>query len=149
MPIISKFYNFDGQPHSGQALMECGPVLPVEVLIEKVSIKGLALIDTGARLTCVHGAALIGLDVKPIGVIDVLTAAGAAQQPMFAATLRFGDENLEVDFGQIVGADLSDYRIPVAGQPNGMNVIALIGRDALSNITMTYHGHLGLVTLAH
>jgi hypothetical protein len=181
VPTLNKIYGIQGQAAGTLgpgALRDIGPVLQVEISVPNIlaallaqqgqaipaPLTGLALVDTGARTTCVDGNSFAQLGVNPIGVVNVLTAAGAAQQPIYPARFRFPEGNLDIEFNSVIGADLTGQVIPLAANPGGaplpvavppvnapptgVNLIALIGRDLLSTFTMTYHGQIGLVTLS-
>ena len=100
-------------------------------------VAGHALIDTGALVTCIDQAAAMraGLACVDSGP---LTSATHTDQivPVFAGRLTIEG------FGQInalkcYGANL---------EPQGL--IALIGRDLLSNCVLVYDGHSDTITLA-
>jgi hypothetical protein len=52
-------------------------------------ISGMALIDTGASRSCVHGPIMRGLKVSPIGVATSHTAAGQFLTACIRLILRF------------------------------------------------------------
>lgn len=101
-------------------------------------ISGPALIDTGASLTVVNEQALKSLGVSPIGIAEVMTPSGKAQQYLYPAELVFAGT-------QIPKAVLAR----VAGSPHlqAQNLLALIGRDVLQFGVLIYNGSAGMFTL--
>jgi len=130
-------------------LRRVGPIFPIEVSLPQTlvdhltkqgipippSIKGNALVDSGASISAVDLSVISSLQINPVGVATVLTTTGPVQQNLFPA--RFIIPGLVIDFSAVIGADL---------RPQG--IIALIGRDLLSRLMMIYHGPAGRVTLA-
>jgi len=156
MPIYDgEFRTSTGQPGPG-GLLQTGPVLPVEITIPSALSKflsarnqqipaprtGLALIDTGATRSCVDSQVISSLGVNPIGITVLGTAKGRSQHHLYPAKFSFPVIRFEVEFGSVVGVDLS-------GQGAGnTQIIALIGRDVLSRCILIYHGTKGSFTLA-
>src|SRR5438132_7889241 len=76
-----------------------GPILDISVTIPQAlanlyarqqiplpsPIAGIALIDTGATRSCVHGPIMSQLGVNPIGVVTSGTAAGPVPHNLFPA----------------------------------------------------------------
>jgi hypothetical protein len=56
--------------------------------------------------------------------------------------LNFPGANFEIEFGSVIGVDLSGQSIA------GQNVIVLLGRDVLSRCVLVYNGPGGIFTLA-
>jgi len=156
MPIYDgEFRTQTGQPGPG-GLLQAGPVLPLEIAIPSALSKflstqnqqipaprsGLALIDTGATRSCVDSQIISSLGVNPIGITTLGTARGRSQHHLYPAKFSFPAIRFEVEFGSVVGVDLS-------GQGAGnMQIIALIGRDVLSRCILIYHGTKGCFSLA-
>ncbi|MFQ5759191.1 MAG: hypothetical protein ACE5IF_05895 [Candidatus Bathyarchaeia archaeon] len=127
----------------GEAILPIDISLP-QVLINHLTnqgvaipqpVSGHALIDTGASISVVDLAVLTKLNIHPIGVANVLTTAGTAQQNLFPA--RFQIPGMIIDVSAVLGANLSSQ-----------GFVALIGRDILSRFIMIYHGPAGRMTLA-
>ncbi len=156
MPIYDgEFRTQAGQPGPG-GLRQFGPVLQVEIAIPSVLSgflsaqnqqipapkTGLALIDTGATRSCVDSQVISALGVNPIGITVLGTAKGRSRHHLYPAKFTFPAIRFEVEFGSVVGVDLS-------GQGAGnMQIIALVGRDVLSRCIFIYHGTKGSFTLA-
>jgi len=156
MPVYEgEFRTKAGEPGPA-GLRRFGPVLPVEIAIPSALSKflsarnqqipaprtGLALIDTGATRSCVDSQVISSLGVNPIGITSLGTASGRSQHHLYPAKFSFPAMKFEVEFGAVVGVDLS-------GQGTGkMQIIALIGRDVLSRCILIYHGTKGSFSLA-
>jgi hypothetical protein len=104
-------------------------------------IVGMAIIDTGASVSCVDEQSMIGLGVFPIGVQSVGGVAGINQHPVFPARLAFPQGAANFAFDQLVGVDLQSQ------SRSGLRILALIGRDILSRCVLVYNGAAGIVTL--
>ncbi len=103
---------------------------------------GLALIDTGATRSCVDSQVISTLGVNPIGITVLGTARGRSQHHLYPAKFSFPAIRFEVEFGSVVGVDLT-------GQGAGKTrIVALIGRDVLSRCILIYHGTKGSFSLA-
>ena|SRR2546425_5574102 len=145
-----------GQRISPAVLASVGPILDVSVSIPQAltdfytrqqipipsPITGIALIDTGASKSCVHGPVMSTLGVNPIGIATSHTAAGPVPHNLFPAHFTFPGARIEVDFASVVGADLSGQII------NNRQLIALIGRDVLSMGIFVYNGPAGAFSFA-
>lgn len=156
MPIHNRFYLDPSKSLNPSGLQAIGPVLSVEVslptsLAEILAsqgeempspVAGLALVDTGASRTCVHGQTLSVLGVNPIGVVSVGSASGQAQHDLFPARLRFPGEGLDVEFSSVVSVDLTGQAV------DDRSIVALVGRDVLSRCILVYNGPGGFFTLA-
>ena len=91
-------------PQVAQLLTDQGKPIPDPVA-------GLALIDTGATMTCVHEPILQQLGLNPIDVVDTGTAKGPAKQSVYPGKIVFPTEGWTVDLERVVGVDLSDQAI--------------------------------------
>lgn len=155
MPIHNQFFH-DGRGNlTPQGLTQAGPVLQVEVSIPTALAQllsntsqnipqpavGLALVDTGASRSCVDQQAITTLGVNPVGSVSVGTPAGPAQQFLYPARFHFPAQQMEFEFTQVVGANLTGQLI--GGQP----LLALIGRDVLARCVFIYNGTMGAWTL--
>jgi hypothetical protein len=107
------------------------------------SAAGLALIDTGATLTCVHEPLLTGLGLNPVGIVNSGTAAGQVQQSLYVARLTFPQLGWTSDL-QVVGVDLSGQQ--VATTPP-QSIVALVGRNLLQFWTLIWNGAGGFWTI--
>lgn len=159
MPVYNQIF-FQNTPNGAQinpsVLIKVGPVLAVEVsvpiaLAEKLTREnkpipqpktGLALIDTGATHSCVDDGIISQLGVNPISRTKIHGSAGAHEVNVFPAHLRFpAIPNFEIDFTATLGVNIQ------AQQVNKQPIIALLGRDVLSNCVFVYNGSLGIYTL--
>lgn len=135
-----------------------GALLPIEIappqpLVDELLKKkkpipdtktGIALIDTGAQLTSIHEPFLSSLGVKAVGVQNMTTPSGGSNQVnSYPVRLKIPAHNIDVDLPEIITANLENFKTP-----DGEQIIALIGRDFLSNCVFIYNGHLGMYTLA-
>lgn len=157
MPIFDHRYLDSNNNPVPTALADLGAVLPVEVNIPKAlhdllnikkqpvpkHVSGVALIDTGATKSCADDKVLIGLGIKPIGVVKIGTAKGATQCKLFPARLYFPSIRLNVNFSSMAGVNLKGQVI------RGAPLIALVGRDVLSKCLLIYSGHQGYYTLTY
>jgi len=155
MPVLNRFYvhRVTSAPLTDPiGLMVEGPQLDVEVHIpkplEELFIKqgksipkpavGRALIDTGASICAVDDSVITSLGVQPVGVADVRTPTGSAQQNQYPVTFIFPGTNLPtLNIQAAIGSALSSQ-----------GFIALIGRDALGSVVFTYNGTGGFFTFA-
>ena len=133
-----------------------GPILDVSISIPQAladlyarqqiplpsPITGIALVDTGATRSCVHGLIMRNLGVNPIGVVTSGTAAGPVPHNLFPAHFTFPAAGIDVNFSSVVGVDLTGQII------NGQQLIALIGRDVLSLGIFVYNGPMGTFSFA-
>ena len=60
-----------------------------------------------------------------------------------AGPFKFPGTSIDLDFGEVIGADLQGQVF------NGQPIIALIGRDILSDCVFIFNGKSGMYTLAH
>lgn len=158
MPIWHKHYvEKTTKTHAPEAIRVVGAIMQVEVnlpqpLIEFLSEQGksipapssgMALVDTGASMTCVGETILAGLGIKPIGLVSIGTAAGLTDRPIFPASLAFPEPKLSVDLSRVVAVDLEGQNI------QGVPLIALVGRDILRFCQFIYAGSGGFFTLSY
>ena len=155
MPVCSRFYLLQqptGQTFHPGPLMADGPWLDVEVHVPKAfedllvqqgkpvpkPISGRALIDTGASISAVDDSIITSLGVQPVGVTQVNTPSGSAQQNQYPVRFTFPGSGLpDLSVHQAIGSVLK-----------GQGIIALIGRDAMSSLILVYNGPGGHITLA-
>ena len=148
---------YEVQAPSPEALRMRGSILPIEIspprrLIDRLTEDGLpipktttghAIIDTGASISVVDSSVISGLQIHPIGVIEIGTVAGTARRNLYPARFLFPHlpraifPRLAIDLSAVIGADLSSF-----------NIIALIARDILSISLFVYDGFVGRFTLA-
>lgn len=108
------------------------------------SISGLALVDTGATMTCVHEPLLTNLGLKPVGLVNSGTAAGPTQQSVYMARLLFPVLGWTVDI-QVAGVDLTGQTPPLIPP---QSIIALLGRNLLSQTLLIWNGPGGFWTIS-
>ena len=141
MPTLTRRYNVKDQP-APSLLRNRGPsvVATVSVTDEHAKsfsankdlpkpVQGIALIDTGASLTCIDNAAAreAGLAVVDVGTISSATDT-AVEVPIYAGKISVpGLPSLPV-----TGA----YGLDVSSQ----GLIAIIGRDVLEKCVFVYNG---------
>ena len=114
-----------------KAIMESGDGLPPPV-------RGFAMIDTGAAITCVDQSAAerAGLVAVDSGLITSVTHE-AEVAPVFMCKLDFTGWGLSLPRLRVLGANLSSQ-----------GLVALIGRDALSSCIFIYNGLDGSFSLS-
>lgn len=149
MPVYNHFYLVD-KKFDSRFLLRKGILVSVEIrppvqLVKKRKKKtidthtGLALVDTGASITCVDKSILKNLRIPTVGVSDVFTPSGKARQNTYPVEISFPKANLpKIAFNQVLGSELK-----------GQGIIALIGRDVLSHFILIYNGPGGFVSLAY
>jgi hypothetical protein len=142
-----------------QGLAAVGLVIPVEIHIPATLAAqlqqaqqpvpppqtGYALVDTGAGMTSCHDAALRALGLNPVGQQSFGTANGPVQQYLYPANIRLPAQNWGFDLATVAGADLTGQIIPL-NPPQ--QLLVLIGRDLLSNMTLHWNGPAGVCTLS-
>jgi hypothetical protein len=101
-------------------------------------VTGRVLFDTGATKTVVDEAALKTLGVQPVGITNVRTPSGSAQQLLYPAELEFLPMHSRIEFAFVIGSP------HLAAQ----GLLALIGRDVLRHTVLVYNGILGQWILA-
>lgn len=107
-------------------------------------VDGIALIDTGATITSIHAALLIGLGINPVGVANVGTAGGPQQQSTYPARFSFPGTPLPgFELAQVIGCDLTGQTVL-----NQRPLIGLIGRDVLARAVLVYNGSAGMFSLS-
>jgi len=156
MPIYDGEFRTQAGAPGPAGLLRTGPVLPVEIAVPTALSKflsarnqqipspraGFALIDTGATRSCVDSQIVSSLGVSPIGIANLGTASGRSQHHLYPAKFDFPAMKFQVEFGSVVGVDLSGQGV------GNTQIIALIGRDVLSRCILIYHGTKGSFSLA-
>lgn len=160
MPIFNRYFlvpdpNTPGRGvFGGGVLFNAGPRLPVEVKVPNAlanyltqkgqpvpsPVSGEALVDTGASVSCVDETVIQRLGVNPVGISQVGTPSSArTAQFQYPAPFAFPGTTLpQIEIAHALGSVL---------QPQGL--LALIGRDILSNFVFIYNGPGGFVTLSY
>lgn len=132
-----------------------GPILNVVISLPKPLVElytkegknlpqpktGIALVDTGATKSCIHNTIMKDLKVNSTGIIVSHTANGAKECNVYPAHFSFPEARIEVELTSVVEVDLTGQYF------DNKQIIALIGRDVLSNSVFIYNGPLGLYTL--
>jgi len=158
LPVYNRFLLNPANNQADPALLTlAGAVLPIEIHVPPViaqvlvdrgdpvpaPITGLAIIDTGATLTCVHEPVLQQLGLNPTGIVHSGTASGPVQQSQYPARLISPDQGWTFDV-TATGVNLTGQQVPTSPpQP----LIALIGRDLLQNCVLIWNGPGGFWTL--
>lgn len=158
-PVHNQFLQDANNQPSPAGLREAGPIISIEVRIPQqiaqvlttqgqpvpAPAAGIALIDTGASVTCIHEPILQGLNLNPIGIAPTGTAGGQVQRNVYPATIVFLPQGWTADFNRVIGVDLSGQIVQThPPQP----IIALIGRNVLERFVFIYNGPGGFWTLA-
>ncbi len=133
-------------------LQNRGPIVPVSISIgdqQRVAlvaagreapapVTGLALIDTGATLTCIGTQAAQQAGLPTVGTGSMMSATQASVQvPMYAAKIDI-QGFVAINTAQAYGSPALD----------GQGIIALIGRDVLSKCILNYNGPEATFTLS-
>jgi len=100
-------------------------------------VSGYALIDTGASNTCIDNQVAEELGLPAIDVVRMLSASEETEQYVYPAQIDVVGSPVMVDAPKAIGANLQDR-----------NMVALIGRDLLSETTLRYNGAIGEFTLS-
>lgn len=152
MPVVNRIYP-QSQGNVGPAILQQnGPTFDIEITVPSAleqfltqngqpvppPARGQALIDTGATMSAVDDAVIRSLGVSPIGLITAGTAGGPQSQNQYPARFVFAGLPFQIVFEspRATGVNLA-----------GTGLIALIGRDVLSQVIFIYNGPLGTVTL--
>jgi hypothetical protein len=127
----------DVPPQIASSMSAAGQTIPA-------AASGLALLDTGATLTCVHEPLLTGMGLNPVGVVTSGTAAGQQQQSLYVARLTFPLLGWTADL-QVVGVDLTGQQVATAPPPD---IIALLGWNLFMNWTLVWNGPGGFWSIS-
>ena len=101
-------------------------------------VSGLALIDTGASVTCVDQDAATLLQLPAIDVVHIASAShAAAEQNVYPIQVEMVGLPITVNAPRAVGA-------PLAVQ----GLLVLIGRDVLQHCVFVYNGPAGSISLS-
>lgn len=160
MPILHSQFSAQGETADGKlvqvspvvALAQRGPVVQVVVTAAKsilsellqqgitppVPVPGLALIDTGASVTCIDDDAATKLKLPVVDVVRVTSASHpSAEQNVYPVSFQIQGLPVIVDSPRAVGALLASQ-----------GLVALLGRDVLQHFTLFYNGPFGQITMA-
>lgn len=100
-------------------------------------VSGRALIDTGATVTCVDEEVANTLDLPVRDVVTMVSATEETEQSVYPIQMDVAGSDLTIDASKAVGASLQEQ-----------GLVALIGRDVLSQTTFHYNGPAGEYTLS-
>ena len=128
-------------PQIAEVLTQQGQPIPA-------GVAGLALIDTGATMTCVHEQILTSLGLNPIGVATNGTANGPVRQNIYPARVVFPEAGWTVDVSQVVGVNLTGQQIVLAPDRPAQPIIALLGRNLLQHWQLVWNGPGGYWTVS-
>jgi predicted aspartyl protease len=160
MPILHIQFNLPGRAPDGspvalpakQVLHERGPIVQVTVglmsaMAQQLTqqgtpipglVTGLALIDTGASMTCIDAAAASKIGAPVIDRVHMHSASHAATQAnVYPVHFEILGAGIHIDAPRCVGAALASQ-----------GLVMLIGRDMLANCTLFYNGPSGSFTLS-
>ena len=150
MPTANAGFGDMNWASGGESLENRGPVLYVHIGYDRAYQDGqpgrpnipasplLALVDTGAAVSCVDSRLARGLRLPVAGNEVMAGAHGAEAVDFYHAQIYVPD----LDF--VISGQLPSARLIAGRQP----YFALLGRDFLSNFTMVYEGRTGLVTIS-
>jgi hypothetical protein len=102
-------------------------------------ISGYGLIDSGASSTCIDDdiAHTLGLPIIDQAIIAT-PSHDATSKNVYPANIVFTGTAIKSNDFRAIGASLSNQ-----------GIIALIGRDILSNFTLFYNGPFGEITISY
>jgi predicted aspartyl protease len=155
MPIHNQFSLDPNGQMSAAELRRKGPRIPVQIsipvpLAQKLTSQGLpipapqtgeALIDTGASITCVDLQTIQALSLQPVNQTTITTPSQInATASVYAVSIDFPQLPI-----QRVARNLRVAGVTLL--PQGF--IALLGRDFLAGVVLTYNGVGGFFTIAH
>ncbi|MGI0055120.1 MAG: retroviral-like aspartic protease family protein [Thermoplasmata archaeon] len=155
MPVFKIKLHSQGQvpiPPNAGLLTQLGPQVGVLIEIPEALAKllaeagkpaptpvtGMALIDTGATSSAVDTSVVATPGINPVGTAQVGTAGGTVSQPVYPIRIQLQGVGLTINFSRVTGALLKD-----------MGLVALLGRDMLSRMTLYYDGPNSEYTLAY
>ena len=160
MPILHVQFDLQGQTPTGQVvqvapqavLQQRGPCVQVVIGLAEAFAQqllhqgqavptpsaGLALIDTGASVTCVDDTLAQQLGLPAIDVVQMMSASHAAtQQNVYPIEIEIVGSAIRINVPRAIGAALA-----------AQGIVALIGRDFLQHCTLFYNGITGAITLS-
>jgi predicted aspartyl protease len=160
MPILNATFGGEARRQDGTRvpvpgpiiLSQRGPVMQVnlsvgQAIAEQIResgrelpppVSGLALIDTGASVTCVDDAAAQALRLPVIDVVTMTSASHVAtQQNVYPLQIEAVGFPMTINAPRVMGAAL---------QAQGL--VLLIGRDVLQHCLLVYNGLTGSFSLS-
>ncbi len=160
MPILHTQMRGEGQDKDGKklilppkvALSIRGPVLQVTLGLEESvaaqivqqnkpipqPIPGLALVDTGASVTCIDNKIAEQLGLPVVDKVKMASAShDATEQNVYPVLIDFTGFKIRVNAQRVMGASLGNQGLAV-----------LVGRDLLQNFTLFYNGITGEITMS-
>lgn len=120
-----------------EGLTALGPTLWVRIGLANLAGPFLALVDTGASVSCIDKGVALQLKLPQIDRWNMAGIEGPYQ-----AAVHLGIVHIPALNWQIYGG-FPAVNLVAGGQPHH----ALIGRDFLQHFTMTYEGSTGKVEL--
>ena len=137
-----------GFPTQVNSLVQYGPTLQVKIGFDPGSLEGgppnlpdtdyHALVDTGARESCIDSSIAANLNLPIIDRQRVAGVHGAGEVNVHLAQILIPNLDVAIS-GRFTGVHLY-----AGGQPHG----ALIGRTLLQHVTMIYNGITGSVVIS-
>lgn len=101
-------------------------------------VAGLALIDTGASVTCIDEPTALAMGLVAIDVASMASASEASsERGVYPIAVEITAVPLRIDAPRSVGAALASQ-----------GLLLLIGRDVLRNCLLVYNGSTGQFSLA-
>ncbi len=98
----------------------------------------MALIDTGASVTCIDDAVAHQLQLPVVNVVNVASASHASsQQNVYPIQIEVVGLPISIEASNAIGAALAQQKL-----------LALIERDVLQHCTLFYNGITGEITLS-
>jgi predicted aspartyl protease len=152
MPTHNQYFRDQNKQLNSQAMVLAGPVLQVEISVEATlaeyltahnqpvpqPIGGWALIDTGATRTAIDQSVVKHLNLSPIDQVVLSTAHGQREAGVYACRMKLVSTALpEITASRATEVDLAGQSVA------DKTIIALIGRDLLSNCVFVYNGTNG------
>ena len=160
MPILNVQFAGQGKRPDGTAvpipaqavLTQRGPIVQVSVSVGQqiaaqvlqaggtlpAPVSGLALIDTGASVTCVDQDAANQLQLPAIDVVQVASASHAAvDQNVYPIQVEVVGLPITVNAPRAIGAALA-----------AQGILVLLGRDVLQHCVLVYNGTAGSISLS-
>ncbi len=160
MPTLHSQFRGESQDQNGNkypvhpkiVLSAKGPVIQVSIGIEEIFAQqliqqgkqipelksGLALIDTGASITCIDETFAVDLGLPVIDKAMMSSAShDATEKNVYPILIQFIGVPIKLNVDRAIGATL-----------NNQGIIALVGRDVLKEFTMFYNGIAGEITLS-
>lgn len=129
---------------ASRVLQQFGPIMPVTLLPltenhgKHTPISGRALIDTGAKFTCVNAISARQAGLTQIDSETMNSATHANQKvPVFTGRIIIQGSNMTITANRAYGANLT-----------AQDLVALIGRDMLERCVFVYNGSDGSCSLS-